>query len=501
MSGRWITRKLLETALRSFAFKLAAAALIFAVVPVLIAQQVRLADRQRGDLLLHLIQEQGRLAGEAVFPLLDRFSPRTASALDGAVTRLAAGGLSLKLLFRPAKARDGAFLLVASAPERGAAEGRAAMARLAASGVLAPLAGSCRGQSPLALRLPADGGGAGQDLLTYLAPHDTPQGCWVVLAAQPTGSLPERLIGRPFWRSPEIRAAASIYLLMAVLVLSIFIDAWRNLGRFRKVAQGMGRKPAPSFAAGNRIPELAEVAAGLDAMVGALSRSETLLRQAAEENAHALKGPLAVISQSLEPLRRAVPEEDGRARRSLEVIEQSVERLDQLVSLARRIDEAIAGLIDCPRHPVALSLLLERQGRGYARLAAERGVGLDLDLTPGLMVAGSEEMLETITENVLDNALDFAPAGSRVTLSLSAEGDWLRLRVRDRGPGVALDQLERIFGRHVSRRPGEEGGEAHYGLGLWLVRRNAEAMGGTAAAAPAAEGGLDVTVTLPRLSG
>ncbi|OIQ92545.1 signal transduction histidine-protein kinase BaeS [mine drainage metagenome] len=500
MSGRWITRKLVKAALRSFAFKLAAAALIFAVVPLLIAQQVRLADRQRGDLLLHLIQEQGRLAGEALFPLLDRFSPRTAPALSGAVARLAAGGLSLKLLFRPAAARDGAFLLVASAPERGPAEGPAALARLAASGVLAPLAATCQGQSPLALRLPAGSGAQGQDLLTYLAPHATPRGCWVVLAAQPTGSLPERLIGRPFWRSPEIRAAASIYLLMAVLVLSIFIDAWRNLQRFRKVAQGMGRKPAPSFAEGNRIPELAEVAAGLDAMVGALSRSETLLRQAAEENAHALKGPLAVISQSLEPLRRAVPEADNRARRSLEVIGQSVERLDQLVSVARRIDEAIAGLIDCPRQPVALSALLRRLGQGYARLADERGLRLDLALAPGLVVAGSEEMLETIVENLLDNALDFAPAGSGLTLSLEAERDRLHLRVRDQGPGVAADQLERIFGRHVSRRPDQDGG-AHYGLGLWLVRRNAEAMGGGASARRAAGGGLEVTVTLPRFFG
>lgn len=484
---------------RSFAARLAAAAAIFAVVPVLLYFQLDSVESQRNALMLRLVQEQGRLVGEALFPLLDQLSPRNAGRIDQTVKRLAESGATVKVLFRPAQAAGGGFLLVASAPET---EPRRAMERLVDSGVLGPLAASCEGRSPLALRLPGPGNGTGDatgELLTHIAPHATAAGCWAVLTAQPSGTLAEQVIGRPYWASPDLRVAAAIYLLMAVLVLSIFTDSWRDLRHFRAVARslGGGGKPA-SFAEGNRMAELSEVAAELDSMVASLRRSETLLRQAAEENAHALKAPLAVISQSLEPLGRAVPEDNARARRALELAARSVERLDGLVSSIRRTDEAIAALIDRPRRRVALSDLLDRLGRGYARVAAERGIGLELSIAPGLMVSGGDELVEVIAENLLDNALDFSPAGGRVSMSLTAEGGVAVLAVRDRGPGVAAGDEDRIFERHVTHRPGGQGGAVeHYGLGLWIVRRNAEAMGGGAWAANSEGGGLAVRVALP----
>lgn len=491
------------SSLRSFAAKLVSIALIFAVVPVLLYLRLEAVENQRNALMLRLVQEQGRLVGEALFPLLDQFTPRKAESIDPAVKRLAEGGMSVKVLFRPNPISPGqaagprSFLLVASASETGPQDARAVMDRLVDTGVLAQLAASCEGRAPLALRLA--GASEETELLTFLAPHATRLGCWVVLTAQPTGSLPEQVIGRPYWQSPDLQVAASIYLLMAVLVLSIFTDAWGNLRRFQGVARSVIRGEAKvSFAEGNRMPELAEVAAELDSMVATLKRSEALLRQAAEENAHALKAPLAVISQSLEPLGRAVPPDNPRATRALELIGQSVERLDGLVSTIRRADETIAALIDHPRDRIEASAVLNRLGRGYIRMAAERSIGLDMGVAAGLWISGSDEMLEVIAENLLDNAMDFSPPGGRIAMDLRKEGGMALLRVSDSGPGVPEGDLERIFERHMSRRPEGQGGEVeHYGLGLWIVRRNAEAMGGRAWAANAPGGGLVVSVALP----
>ncbi|TAN68013.1 MAG: sensor histidine kinase [Magnetospirillum sp.] len=482
----------------SFAVKLVSVALIFTVVPVLLYLQLESVENQRNALMLRLAQEQGKLVGEALFPLLEQFSPRNADRIDPVVKRLAEGGMSIKVLFRPAQASGArTFLLVASAPETVPQQARAAMDRLVESGVLTHLAASCEGRAPLALRL--TGAQESRELLTYLAPHATRLGCWVVLTAQPTGTLPEQVIGHPYWQSPDLQVAASIYLLMAVLVLSIFTDAWGNLRRFQGVARSVIRGESKvSFAEGNRVPELAEVAAELDSMVATLKRSEGLLRQAAEENAHALKAPLAVISQSLEPLGRAVAPDNVRAVRALDLIGQSVERLDGLVSTIRRTDETIAALIDRPRDRVEASAVLNRLGRGYIRMAAERSIGLDLGVAADLQVSGSDEMLEVIAENLLGNAIDFSPPGGRIVMDLREKGGMALLRVRDNGPGVPEGDLERIFGRHMSRRSREQGGDVeHYGLGLWIVRRNAEAMGGQAWGANAPGGGLEVSVALP----
>jgi two-component system sensor histidine kinase ChvG len=250
-----------------------------------------------------------------------------------------------------------------------------------------------------------------------------------------------------------------------------------------------------SFADANRVPDLAEVAREFDTMVATLRRSEALIRQAAEENAHALKAPLAVIAQAVEPLRRELPEDSAGLRRSVELIALSVDRLDTLVSTARRIEETIASLVDCPRHRIDLSALLSTLGQGFARFAEERGLRFEIRVSPGLVVVGGTEQIEIIAENLIDNAFDFSTPGGVVTVEVRRAGTMAEMVVADQGPGILESDINQIFERSVSRR--QDGGEEHDGLGLWIVRRNAEAMGGRAWAANRPDGGLVVTVALP----
>lgn len=478
---------------QSFAVKLALAALLFAVAPWLVYQRLEAAEEQRNALLLKLAQEQGRLAGEAVLPLLDGASLRDPARLGQALDRLAGGSLGLKVLFRP-RGQD-RFLFIAAAPQASPENARAVMDRLVAAGILEGVARACLGGQPASMRLPgADGD---DEFLTHVGSRQGETGCWAVLTVQDVAALPPSLAGQPFWRTPQVQAAAAIYVILAVLVLSLFTDVWQGLRRFRRVARRqLGGESGSSFAGQSTVTELADVAAEIDALLASRRQVEALMRQVSEENAHALKGPLAVIAQSLEPVRRAVPAEAGRAVRALDIVAASVERLDGLVSATRRIDQAIAKAMERPRRKVAWSDGLERLCRGYAPLAEARGLRLSATVAPGLTVAGDADMLETVAENLLDNALDFAPAGSAIDVRLENSGGAVRLEVRDHGPGLAADRLETVFERHRSSRAGQDG-DSHYGLGLWLVRRNAETLGGRAWAENAEGGGLRVVVELP----
>ncbi|MBI2241798.1 MAG: HAMP domain-containing histidine kinase [Magnetospirillum gryphiswaldense] len=476
---------------QSFAAKLAVAALLFAVAPILVYQRLAAAEDQRNALLLRLAQEQGRLAGEAVLPLLDSFTVRTASVLEPALRRLTGDGLGLKVLFRPKGSAD--FLFIASAPESDPRDAQALMGQLVSAGVLDRLTQSCQGASPAALRLPRPGGE--DEFLTQVSSRAVNSGCWAVLTVQDTAALPRGLAGEPFWRTPQVQAAAAIYVILAVLVLSLFTDVWRGLRHFRQAARRqLAGEGQASFARQNSLTELAEVAVGIDTLLAARRQAEALLRQVSEENAHALKGPLAVIAQSLEPVRRAVPADNARAGRALDIIAASVEKLDSLVSAARRVDRAIAQVMERPRRPVDWSRLMDTVCHGTARLAEERGLRLETAITPEITVLGSAEMLETQAENLLDNAMDFAPAGSAVEVRLERRGHNACLVVRDHGPGIDPDRLEAVFERHLSSRDGDG---SHYGLGLWVVRRNAEAMGGRAWAENHGSGGLVVSVEIP----
>jgi two-component system sensor histidine kinase ChvG len=254
-----------------------------------------------------------------------------------------------------------------------------------------------------------------------------------------------------------------------------------------------------SFAARNDFPELAEVAAEFDRMVEVLHGSAAAIRRAAEDNAHAFKTPTAVIRQSLEPLRRAVPAENQRARRAIDNIDQSLDRLDALISSARSLDEATADLVTEPRRPVDLHRLLAKLVESHAPLLQRRGVKLNGELAPEIVVLGSEAMIETVIENLIDNAVSYAPAGSEILVRLRQEGPTAAIEVSDAGPGVPAAHLEQIFERYFSTRPNGSEADlgANFGIGLSIARRNVEAMHGTIEAENREPQGLTVKIGLP----
>ncbi|HYD31544.1 MAG TPA: HAMP domain-containing sensor histidine kinase, partial [Azospirillaceae bacterium] len=243
------------------------------------------------------------------------------------------------------------------------------------------------------------------------------------------------------------------------------------------------------------------VAENFDRLVETLHESAESLRRAAEDNAHAFKTPIAVIRQSIEPLMRHIPAEEARAHRAVTMIERSVDKLDGLVSFARRMDEATADVLEPPRKRIDLSALVERMTNAYQPLVAGRRVRLEARIAPSLVVRASEDLLETVLENIIENAMSFTPEGKSVRVRLIRVGETAaELTVEDDGPGVEPANLAKIFERYFSHRPGQPaapGEEPHFGIGLWIVRRNVEAVGGLVTAENRAEGGLRMKIRLP----
>ena len=147
------------------------------------------------------------------------------------------------------------------------------------------------------------------------------------------------------------------------------------------------------------------------------------------------------------------------------------------------------------RRLVRLDELLQGLVRDEELEAAGRGCRLELEATAGPPLVGDPELLRTAFENVLRNAIRYAPAGTAVQLALSREPSWQVLRIADRGPGVPAEFLARIFEPYVRVPDGTEG----TGLGLAIARRAVEAHGGTIEAQPRDGGGLEVRLCLPRV--
>ncbi|WP_448188158.1 sensor histidine kinase [Azospirillum sp. sgz301742] len=495
---------------RSLASRLALLSIVFLAVPVLIYDQFRRADETSQTLLLQSAQQQGRLIARAIQPDLARADRSSLPQMGQALSRFADDRTRLRLLVRPRTLSGGeGFFYVGAAPSVPTADLDAERRQLVEQGVLDRLGSSCEGNVPLAMRVPRTSGT--EEVLTSITPMNTNFGCWALVTSNGTEAYLDSSLGRPYWKTATVQAAALIYVVMAGLVLAVLLGVMRNLHRFGDLARDIvgGEVPGENFAQRNTVPELSGVAEAFDKLVETLRQSAISLRRAAEDNAHAFKTPIAVIRQSTEPLRRAVPEGDVRSHRALTMIDKSLDKLDGLVSFSRRMDEATADLLEPPRRKINMSALVERMANSYTGLLAERKLHMRSSIQPGVVVRASEDILETVVENVVENAVSFSPADTTVSVRLTRNGNTAELTVEDEGPGVDPGNLPRIFERYFSQREagkgmpeadptGQTAEGTHFGIGLWIVRRNVEAVGGTIVAENRRESqGFRMRIVLP----
>lgn len=489
----------LHLALRSLTAKVAAVCLVLLIAPILFYELLEKEANDKNQLVLQAVQQEGRLIAEALFPHLEQFSPGAAESLGGLLARIATGGRTIKVLFRPSSADQGAmdFLLIATHPGSANAPIADQQAEILQTGLLGKLDQACdRGRT---LSRPFTGAGGREEILTYLRTRQTEDGCWAVITSIARNEFLNTPIDQPYWRSQEVQLVAAIYLAVTLLIVSILWTVRKNIRRFRTAMEAIRRGDGDriSFKNRNVIPELSRVAGEFDDLVRELRRSEDLARQSAEENAHAFKGPLAVISQSVEPLKQTIPS-DSTAYRSIERIEQSIDRLDGLISAARNIDQSTPALLDDPLDAVELTPMLDTLFSEYRTRAAQNERQLDYEIPDSMTVWARDDLVEAAIENVLDNALDFSPPRSRITIFTANDGpEDIAIHIRDEGPGIASEDLERIFDRYFTSRAAD-GCSGNFGIGLWIVRRNIEAMAGQVRAVNVATGGAEIILSLKR---
>jgi signal transduction histidine kinase len=147
---------------------------------------------------------------------------------------------------------------------------------------------------------------------------------------------------------------------------------------------------------------------------------------------------------------------------------------------------------------VDLRALLDAAAVRFASNAAARGVRIDVRAESGLQVADQDNGLERVFDNLLENALRYAPAGSAVDIDASARAGTTRVTVADHGPGIPTDERTRVFER-FHRGPGASGAGA--GLGLAIARTIVDAHGGRISAATTPGGGATFVVELPTRAG
>jgi len=287
-----------------------------------------------------------------------------------------------------------------------------------------------------------------------------------------------------------------VKLTLQVLAMGIVLGAWLGWRMVRPVEQlrrqvldRTARRSTDSIVL-HRDDELGDLADAFNALLAALEQRRRANEDFAADLVHELKNPVAAVKVAAEALERGTPSPQ-RAQRLAAVLTDASGRLDALVSEFLELARAEAGLRGRPREDLALDELLA----ALVQAARDRhdDVGFSLDATPGCRVHGVPERIEGALRNLLDNAAAFAREGvgpATVSVRCAVVGAAVQVDVCDSGPGIAADDMERVFERYFTRRHGGTG------LGLPLARAIARAHGGELVALPDSMG-AHLRLTLP----
>jgi signal transduction histidine kinase len=304
-------------------------------------------------------------------------------------------------------------------------------------------------------------------------------------------------------RAEEVRvwslvAAAGLLALVLAVLVALPIVRW-ILRPVRRLDEGTGRVAAAVLAGagaepvadGSGPPELRRLSVSFDRMAETVTQAYAAQRAFVADASHQLRNPLTALRLRLSNLEGRVDEaavEDHIA--ALEEAERLSTLLDGLLALARA--ERTAPVVVVEVDPAVADRL-----EAWRPLAEHTGLRLVRRGERGLCAAAPVGAIETVLDAVLDNAVKFAPPGGTVAVRTSATPSHVEIAVRDTGPGLGPDELERATDRFW-RSPGQSNVEGS-GLGLAIAARTVELAGGGLELELPAGGGLQVIARLRRM--
>jgi two-component system, OmpR family, sensor kinase len=216
--------------------------------------------------------------------------------------------------------------------------------------------------------------------------------------------------------------------------------------------------------------EIGRLVATLNEMLDRIERGFESQRRFTADASHEMRSPLSRLRSELEvALRRPRDTSEYAAvlRSALEEVERLSGLTEELLTLAR-LDAGEAG--EPVAAPAPLTPLVEDELKRVEAEADARKIGIVLETVPGLSVNVAPEALRLVIGNLLRNAVKFTPPNGRVTVRTLRQGTQAVLAVSDSGPGIAPEDLPRLFDRFYrasrSRSPDTPG----VGLGLAIAR-------------------------------
>ena len=288
--------------------------------------------------------------------------------------------------------------------------------------------------------------------------------------------------------------AGSIVSLIFAALLAGYIA--RPVRRLREALQAGANGELLTGAAesmGHRRDELADLCRDFDRMAHHIDQLMQGQRRLLHDVSHEMRSPLARLS-AIVGLVRQQPE---RLDDCLNLLEHESTRMDRLVSELLTLSRLESGMVNSGAEVIDLAEVLADVVGDAAPEAEQAGCRVELKVDAEAWVRGDAEMLHRVFDNLVRNALAYAASGGWIGVRLEPGETEIRVCVEDRGPGVLTSDISRLFEPFFrgSQAPVKKG----HGLGLAIAHQVVANHGGHIDVENRREGGLRVSVSLPRV--
>ena len=284
-----------------------------------------------------------------------------------------------------------------------------------------------------------------------------------------------------------------IFVMLAAVLLCYWLafHLTQPVRALKAAVERFGKGDLKARVGSTRRDELGQLAGAFDRMAGRIETLLTAERRLLLDISHELRSPLARLGVAVELARSG---EDKEA--ALNRIQKESDRLNALVGQLLQVTRAEGDPNSLRRHPVRLDELVEQLVSDSEIEAAAHHCAVTYGKREPVTVEGDPELLRRAVENVIRNAIRYAPPQSAVEVSLARQNGRAVVDIRDRGPGVPEEALPRLFDAFYRVETDRNRTSGGIGLGLSIARRAIELHKGSIRAQNA-DPGLEVIMELP----
>lgn len=228
-------------------------------------------------------------------------------------------------------------------------------------------------------------------------------------------------------------------------------------------------------------------------MAAELSRTEVLHTDFISNVSHEIKTPLAIIQNYATSLQNKNLDEQTRVKYA-QTLASASKRLTALITNILKLNKLENQEIKPEYETINLTETLAETVLGYEELIESKGLELNCDFDEEVIVKSSPSYLEIVWNNILSNAIKFTENGGKIGVSLKKEDGQAVIKISDTGCGISAETGKHIFEKFY------QGDTSHSqegnGLGLALVKKVIDIIGGTIAVSSELNKGTTFTITL-----